>query len=84
MLTAYIQAAMRHARYEVIVDPNPYYGSIPECRGLWATGKTLEVCREELQSVLEDWIVLALRLGHSIAVIDGIAVAQETLEPVDS
>ena len=27
MLTGYIQAAMRHAHYEIIDDPKPYYGS---------------------------------------------------------
>lgn len=71
MLTAYIQAAMRQAHYEMIDDAKPFYGSIPLCKGVWATGKTLEDCREELQSVLEDWIVLGLRLSHPIPVIEG-------------
>src|SRR5258708_40162610 len=84
MLTDYIQAAMRKAHYEMIEDPNLYFGSILECPGVWANGATLEACRAELQSVLEDWIVLGLRLGHSIPIIDGIAVAQEKLEPVDA
>jgi predicted RNase H-like HicB family nuclease len=83
MLTEYIQAAMRHAHYEIIEDPKPFFGTIPECPGLWANGETLEACREELQSVLEDWIVLGLRMGHPIPVIDGIAIAQEKLEPID-
>ena len=82
MLTSYILAAMRHAHYEIIDDPMPFYGSIPGCPGVWANGETLEACREELQSVLEDWIVLGLRLGHPIPVIDGLAVAPEKLEPV--
>ena len=63
MLTVYIQAAMRHARYEMIDEVKPFYGSIPECQSVWASGATLEECREELQGVLEDWIVLGLRLG---------------------
>ncbi len=83
MLTAYIQAALRHAKYEMIEDRQPFYGHIPECPGVWAAGATLEDCREELQSVLEDWIVLGLRLGHPIPVIDGIAVAPEKLEAID-
>ena len=83
MLTVYIQAAMRHARYEIIEDPKPFFGSIPECEGVWANGQTLESCREELQSVLEDWIVLGLRLGHPIPVVDGIAVAPEKLVPIN-
>jgi predicted RNase H-like HicB family nuclease len=83
MLTAYIQAAMRRAHYEIIDDPKPFYGSIPECPGVWASGGTLEACREELLSVLEDWIVLGLRLGHPMPSIDGIPVAPEQLEPID-
>jgi len=83
MLTGFIQAAMRHAHYEIIDDPKPFFGSIPECQSVWASGETLEACREELQSVLEDWIVLGLRMGHPIPVIDGIAVAPEKLQPID-
>ena len=82
MLTAYIHAAMRHAHYEIIEDAEPYYGSIPVCPGVWSSGKTLENCREELQSVLEDWLVLGLRLGHPIPAIDGIVMVPETLEPI--
>jgi len=83
MLTDYIQAAMRHARYEMIDDRKPFYGAIPECPSVWATGETLEACREELQRVLEDWIVLGLRLGHPIPAIDSIAMPPEKLEPID-
>jgi len=83
MLTEYIQAAMRHAHYEMIDDAKPFYGSIPECQSVWASGATLEGCREELQGVLEDWIVLGLRLGHPIPVIDGIGVGADKLEPID-
>ena len=83
MVTAYIQGAMRRAHYGIMEDERPFHGEIPECQGVWANGETLEACREELQSVLEDWIVLGLRLGHPIPVIDGIAVAPEKLEPID-
>lgn len=72
MLTAYIQAAMRHARYEILEDDGTYYGEILECRGVWASAKTLEDCRRELQEVLEDWIVLGLQLGHTLPEIDGL------------
>jgi len=41
-------------------------------RGGWAEGDTLEACRDELQEVLEDWIILGLRMGHPLPVIDGI------------
>ncbi len=71
MLTRYIQQAMRLAKYE-LMENNRFYGSIPACQGLWAEGATLEECREELQSTLEDWLLLGLQLGHELPVIDGI------------
>ena len=80
-LTSYIEAAMRHAEYKVIDDPNPFFGEIPPCPGLWANGKTLEACREELQESLEEWIVLGFTLGHPMPVIDGIDL-NYSLEPV--
>ena len=45
MITEYINAALSHAKYEIIEDTEPYYGEIPELKGVWATGKTLEECR---------------------------------------
>ena len=66
MLTNYIQAAMRHARYEILSDTNEFYSEIPDCQGVYATAATLEDCRTQLQEVLEGWIVLGLRFGHEI------------------
>lgn len=71
MLTEYIRAAMRHAKYEILED-GTFFGTIPGLKGLWANGQTLEACREELQSTLEDWILVRVRLGHEIPAIDGI------------
>ena len=71
MLTDYVERAMRRAHYE-LMENGRFYGYIPQCKGAWADGKTLEACREELQSVLEDWILLGLHLGDKLPVIDGI------------
>jgi predicted RNase H-like HicB family nuclease len=71
MLTEYIGHALRHAKYELMEDGR-FFGRIPECQGLWAEAGTLEECREELQSTLEDWLLLGLQLGHALPVIDGI------------
>ena len=54
MLTQYLQAALDRARYEIIEDEEPFYGEVPELPGVWATGKTLEECRRNLASALED------------------------------
>ena len=83
MLTGYIQAAMRRAHYEIIEDDGAFYGNIPAAPGVWANARTLEACREELQSVLEDWLTLGLRLGHPIPEIDGIRVDSGKPVPVD-
>lgn len=72
MLTDYIRAAMKQAKYEILEDDGTFYGEIPGFRGVYANAETLEACREELQSVLEDWMVLGLRLGHDLPEVDGI------------
>jgi len=72
MLTKYIEAAMHRATYSILEDDGTYFGRIPDCQGVWANEETLEACRDELESVLEDWIILGLRLGHTLPVIDEI------------
>ena len=71
MLTQYIQQAMRQAHYE-LMENGRFFGRIPQCQGLWAESSTLEECRDELQSTLEDWLLLGLQLGHPLPVIEGI------------
>jgi predicted RNase H-like HicB family nuclease len=62
---------MRKAHYELMED-GQFFATIPKCKGLWAEGRTLEKCREELRSTLEDWLLLGLQLGHNLPVVDGI------------
>ncbi len=69
MLTDYIRAAMAKAQYEILPEDKTYFGEIPGVQGVWANEDTLEACREELQSVLEDWILVGLRMGHLIPVM---------------
>ena len=69
MLTAYIRAAMQHACYEILED-HTYYGEIEGFQGVYANAETLETCREELQQALEGWIILGLRLGHTLPEVD--------------
>jgi predicted RNase H-like HicB family nuclease len=71
MLTEYIQAAMHQAKYEMLSD-GTFYAEIPNLQGVYATAHSLEECREQLQDVLEGWIVLGLSLGHSLPTVDGI------------
>lgn len=42
MIVEYIHEALKRAEYEIIDDDEPYYGEVPELKGVWAQGKTLE------------------------------------------
>jgi predicted RNase H-like HicB family nuclease len=72
MLLEYLQAALRHARYEILPDDGTYYGEVPECLGVYANADTLEGCREELQEVLEEWVLFRVHRNLALPVIDGI------------
>lgn len=60
MLSEYIEKQLKKARYKLIED-GTYFGEIPGLKGVWSNAKSLEDCREELQSVLEGWLVLKIR-----------------------
>jgi predicted RNase H-like HicB family nuclease len=57
MLIAYIRAVMGKARYEILPDDGTYYGEVLGFQGVYANAATLEECRNELESTLEDWIL---------------------------
>ena len=42
------------------LDGTTFYGEIPSIPGVWANAKTLEACRDELESVLEGWVLLRI------------------------
>ena len=79
MIREYIEAALSHAHYELIKDEEPYYGEIKPLQGVWATGKSLEECRQKLAEVLDGWILVRLSRGLPIPPIEGtgIVVPQE-------
>jgi predicted RNase H-like HicB family nuclease len=74
MLTEYIRAAMRRAHYEILEDDGTFYGEIPGFDGVWANAVTLEGCREELEEVLEGWIVLSLSRNLPLPTVDGLSL----------
>jgi predicted RNase H-like HicB family nuclease len=77
MLTAYINAALRRAHYELLPRGEGYVGTVEGLQGVWAQANTLEACREELQEVLEEWIVMGLKMGHALPAIDNVTLAVE-------
>lgn len=74
MLSAYIAAAMRRATYELLPGDEGFAGEIPGLQGVLGYAETLEACREDLQSALEDWIVYRLRRGLSVPDLDGFSL----------
>jgi len=70
MLMDYIKASMRRAKYEILSDDGTYYGKIPGFDGVYANADTLEVCREELEEVLEEWILFRVSKNLPLPVIE--------------
>jgi len=69
MLTQYIDKAMGRAVYDHLEDKT-YCGKIPECPGTIAFGNTLYQCQNELKSVLEGWLLVKIRHGDHLPIID--------------
>jgi predicted RNase H-like HicB family nuclease len=74
MLTQYIKAAMRHAKYELLTDDGTFYGDIPGFEGVYANAETLEACRDELEEVLEEWILFRVSRNLSLPVVEGLSL----------
>ena len=72
MLSNYIQAAMRQARYEILPDDGSYYGEIPGFEGVFANAGQLEACRDQLEEILEAWILLRVSRNLPLPVVEGI------------
>jgi len=76
ILSEYVEQVMAQAVYDKLED-GTFAGKIPPCKGVIAFGKTLRECEDELHSTLEDWILVGLKLGHPLPVIDGIDLNRE-------
>ena len=84
ILTEYVEQALSGATYDKLED-GTFVGRIPVCKGVVAFGASLRECQDELRSTLEDWILLGLKLGHSLPVISGIDLSKEPKrEPVET
>ena len=66
MISEYLEEALKRASYEIIDDEDPYYGEVSDLQGVWASGKTLEECRQNLLDVVEGWVLLRLTSGMNI------------------
>jgi len=75
MLTQYLKTALRRAHYEILSDDGQYYGEIAACNGVYATAASLEACREQLEEVLEEWVLFRVHRNLALPVIDGVELA---------
>jgi predicted RNase H-like HicB family nuclease len=71
MISRYLKAALRCAHYEILKDDGTFYGEIRECPGVYANASTLEECREELEEVLEEWVLFRISQNLDLPVFDG-------------
>ena len=75
MLTEYLRAAMATAHYELLGGGEGFYGEIPGFQGVFSQADTLEACREELASTLEDWLPSRISRQLPIPVLQGMELA---------
>jgi predicted RNase H-like HicB family nuclease len=68
---------MESARYDKLEDGS-FSGEVPKMPGVVAFGKTLQQCQQELRSTVEDWILVGLRLGHTLPRLAGIDLNQRS------
>lgn len=70
VLRDYIEVALGEATYEKLEDGS-FAGRIPSCVGVVAFAPTLAQCADALRSTLEEWVLLGLKIGHSIPALVG-------------
>ncbi|MDP2981832.1 MAG: type II toxin-antitoxin system HicB family antitoxin [Candidatus Latescibacter sp.] len=74
MIRRYIDAALAHARYELLTEDKTFYCDIPDCQGVYTSANTLEMCRKNLEEILEEWILIRIFRRLPIPEIDGIRI----------
>lgn len=71
ILSDYLDRALAQAEYDKLED-GTFFGRIPSCKGVMAFGATLRECEDEVRSVLEDWVLVGLKFGHDLPILNGI------------
>ena len=71
MLRDYLGAALHRAHYEILSDDGTFYGEIPGLDGVYANAGTLEACRDELEQVLEEWVLFRVSQDLPLPEVDG-------------
>ena len=61
MIQDYLTSNLNKATYELIDGGKRFYAEIKSLRGVWAIGKTVEECRNNLLTAIESWLVFRLK-----------------------
>jgi predicted RNase H-like HicB family nuclease len=80
MLIQYLSAAMAKAHYEMLGGGEGFYGEIPGFDGVLAQADTLEACRAELASTLEDWLIFRISRHLPIPSVNGMDLTIREVE----
>ncbi len=83
MFAEYIGAALKRAEY-ISLEDGTFAARVDGLRGVIATGRTVEECREDLIEVIEEWIIIRLERELDIPALDGhtIGVSRESMAVV--
>ena len=71
ILSDCLDRALSQAEYDKLED-GTFFGRIPSCKGVVAFAASLRECEDELRSVLEDWVLVGLKLGHDLPILDSL------------
>lgn len=71
---------MASAHYELLGDREGFYGEIPGFQGVLAQAATLEACRAELASTLEDWLLFRISRHLPIPSVNGMDLTIREVE----
>lgn len=65
MISQFVEQSLKRAKYKILAN-GMYYAEVPRLRGVWATGKNLEECRQELGEVIEEWLLLKVHFHDTV------------------
>ena len=75
VLSAYLDAAMRHAVYRRVGgEQERIYGAIPGMPGLWSRGASREEAEPDLREALEWWVLTEVFEHHPLPAYDGVSL----------
>ena len=79
-MSDYLDRALSQAEYDKLED-GMFFGRIPPCKGVVIFAATLRECKDELRSVLEDWVLVGLKLGRDLPILNGINLNKPVDDP---